>query len=62
MLILARKVGEAIVVADVVVFKIVELRGSQIVVGIEAPDNIDIYRKEVWDRIQLEQGNGPCQQ
>lgn len=62
MLILARKVGEAIVVADVVVFKIVELRGSHIVVGIEAPDNIDIHRKEVWDRIQLEQGNAPCQQ
>lgn len=50
MLVLTRKVGEEIVIADCVTVKIVKIKGNQVQVAFEAPPEIEILRKEIHDR------------
>lgn len=53
MLALARKCGEAIVIAEVnVVITVLELHGDRVRIGIDAPPEVTIHRREVWERIQ----------
>lgn len=54
MLILARKVGEAITIADDITIKILEVKGGQVKIGVDAPQNISIHRNEVLERIMAE--------
>jgi carbon storage regulator len=54
MLILSRKSGEKIVVGDDVIISVIEVRGDQIKLGIEAPRHVKVYRQEVFDSIQEE--------
>lgn len=54
MLVLARKVGQSIVVNDNVEIIIIEVRGDQVRLGIEAPRSIPVHRKELFERIQAE--------
>lgn len=54
MLILARKIGEAITIADDVVVKVLEIKNGQVKLGVEAPSNITIHRNEVYERIKAE--------
>ncbi|WP_096087701.1 carbon storage regulator CsrA [Agaribacterium haliotis] len=54
MLVLTRKKGEILMVGDDVVITFLESRGNQVKVGIEAPRNIAIHRKEIYDRIKAE--------
>lgn len=54
MLILTRKPGESLYVGDNVKITIVEIKGNQIRVGIEAPQYIRIYREEIYVQIQEE--------
>ena len=51
MLILARKEGEAIVVADDIRIQILETKTGQVKLGIEAPGHITIHREEIYQRI-----------
>lgn len=51
MLILTRKVGECIVVGDNIKIHIIEIRGQQVKVGIEAPKDTSIYREEIFLKI-----------
>lgn len=52
MLILTRKTGEAIRIGDSITLRIIELRGNQVRIGIEAPRNISVHREEVYELIQ----------
>ncbi len=54
MLVLTRKKGEAIVLNDDIEITILGIDGDQIKLGINAPKNVDIYRKEVYLSIQEE--------
>lgn len=54
MLILTRKVGECIVVGDTIKIHIIEVRGQQVRVGIEAPEDTTIYREEIYRKIAEE--------
>ncbi len=54
MLILTRKSGEKITIGDDVVVSVLEVKGSQVKVGIEAPKWIAVHRGEIYDRIQEE--------
>ncbi len=54
MLILTRKVGESIVIGDDIVIKVVETGKNSIRIGIDAPKDISVLRKEVFDSIQQE--------
>lgn len=55
MLTLARKVNEAIIVNDNIEITILDVKGDQIKVGIEAPKSVPIYRKELY--VQIQQAN-----
>lgn len=54
MLALTRKKGEALIVNNNVEITILEVRGDQVKVGIAAPKDVPIYRKEVYLQIQAE--------
>ena len=54
MLILTRKSGEKITIGDDVVVSVLEIKGTQIKLGIDAPRGIAVHRGEIYDRIQQE--------
>lgn len=54
MLVLTRKKGEAIVISNDIEIIVVAIDGDQIKLGINAPKNIEIHRKEVFLTIQEE--------
>ncbi len=54
MLILTRRVGETLVVGDDVTVTVLGVRGSQIRLGVDAPKEIAVHRKEIYQRIQKE--------
>jgi carbon storage regulator len=54
MLVLTRKSGEAINLGDDITVTVLEIRGNQVRLGIQAPLNIIIQRKELYDKIKAE--------
>lgn len=54
MLILTRKLGERITIGNDITITLLEIKGSQIKLGIEAPQNISIHRQEIYERIRKE--------
>ncbi|MGC1275746.1 MAG: carbon storage regulator CsrA [Planctomycetaceae bacterium] len=58
MLVLSRKKNESIVIDDRIVLTVVEIRGDKVRLGIEAPREVPVHRKEVYDAIQNERING----
>ena len=57
MLVLSRRKNEEIVIGHHIIITIVEIRGDKIRLGIEAPGNVSVHRREVYDAIQREQKN-----
>jgi carbon storage regulator len=51
MLVLSRKVGEQIMIADGIEITVLEVRSGKVRLGIDAPASIPVHRKEVFDRI-----------
>jgi carbon storage regulator len=54
MLVLTRKMGEAICIGDDVELVVTEITKNSVRVGIKAPKDTTVYRKEVYDRILQE--------
>ena len=54
MLALTRKKGEALVINNNIEVTVLEIRGDQIKIGISAPKDVPVYRKEVYLQIQKE--------
>jgi carbon storage regulator len=54
MLILARRIGESIMIGDQVELTVVDIKGDQVKLGINAPSQVKVYRKEVYAAIQEE--------
>ena len=52
MLALTRKKGEALVINNNIEITVLEIRGDQVKIGINAPKEVPIYRKEVYLQIQ----------
>lgn len=53
MLVLTRSVGERLFIQDgEIKIQILEVKGNQVRIGIEAPKSIAIHREEVFNRIQ----------
>lgn len=52
MLALSRKKGEALVINNNIEITILEVKGDQVKVGIAAPKDVPVYRKEVYIQIQ----------
>lgn len=54
MLILSRKINEKIMIGDEVSVTIIEIRGDQVKIGIEAPKSVKVFRQEVFEAIKNE--------
>jgi carbon storage regulator len=54
MLILTRKLGERINIGDDIIITLLEIKGAQIKLGIDAPASIGIHRHEIYERIRKE--------
>lgn len=54
MLVLSRREGQAIIIGDNVVVRVVEIRGDHVRLGIDAPRSIIIHREEVAEEIKAE--------
>ena len=51
MLVLSRKAGQSIIIGNNVRIKIVEVRGQQVRLGVEAPDDVAIVRQEIHSEV-----------
>ena len=54
MLVLARQRDESIIIGDTVVVTVVDIRGDKVRLGIQAPPEITVHRREVYEAIQRE--------
>lgn len=54
MLVLSRQRDESIIIGDNVVVTVVDIRGDKVRLGIQAPQEIPVHRREVYEAIQRE--------
>lgn len=54
MLILTRRVGEAIVIGEEVTVTVLGVKGNQVRIGVNAPKTIEVHREEIAERIRAE--------
>ncbi len=54
MLILSRKINEKIKIGNEITISIIEIRGDQVKIGVEAPKDVKVFRQEVFNAIQKE--------
>ena len=52
MLILTRRVGEALMIGDQTMIVVLGVKGSQIRLGINAPKDVMVHREEIYEKIQ----------
>ena len=61
MLVLSRKKNESIVINNDITIVVVEIRGDKVRLGVEAPKEVPVHRREVYDAIkrneQMSKGN-----
>ena len=54
MLILSRKLDQKIRIGDNIVLTIIDIKGDQVKIGVEAPNDVKVFRQEVFSAIQSE--------
>ena len=57
MLVLSRKKGETIIIRDNIVVTVVEVRGDKVRLGIDAPKDVPVHRREVYEAIKRSEGS-----
>lgn len=60
MLVLSRKKNESIVIRDDIVITVVEIRRDKVRIGIEAPKEVTVHRREVYDAIKKAEQEKPA--
>lgn len=61
MLILTRRIGETLMIGDEVTVTVLGVKGNQVRIGINAPENVAINREEIYQRMILESGQNVSQ-
>jgi len=56
MLVLTRKKNEAIVINDSISIVVVDIQGDRVRIGVQAPREVSVHRKEVYDAIRRGRG------
>ena len=59
MLVLSRKKDEKIIIGDNITVMVIEIRGDKVRLGIEAPKETPVHRKEVYEAIQTAHRDHP---
>ena len=54
MLVLSRKINQSIMIGDGIEICIVDIKGDQVKIGIDAPKQVSVYRKEVYTEIKAQ--------
>jgi len=54
LLIITRRPGEKIMLGEDIVIEIIEVSGSSVRVGIQAPRSVAVYREEIWRSVKQE--------
>ena len=54
MLVLTRKRDQSIIIAEQIKVTVLEVRGEQVRLGIEAPQELSVYREEIYEQIRAE--------
>jgi len=57
MLVLSRKKNESIVINNDITIVVVEIRGDKVRLGVEAPKEVPVHRREVYEAIQRNNGS-----
>ena len=60
MLVLSRKKNESIVINDDITIVVVEIRGDKVRLGVEAPKEVPVHRREVYDAIKRAENSRPA--
>ena len=58
MLVLNRKLGQSIVIADEIIIKVIEIKNGSVRLGIVAPDDTQVDRLEIYEAKKREGENG----
>lgn len=57
MLVLNRRIGEAVMIAEDITVTVLGVKGTQVRLGLAAPSTVPIHREEIFKRIQREQAS-----
>ena len=56
MLVVSRKANESIIISDRIVVTVVAVRGDKVRLGIDAPKEVTVHRREVYEAIRQDDG------
>ncbi len=57
MLILTRRVGESLIIGDDIEVHVLGVKGNQVRIGVDAPEDVSVHREEIYQKIHADDDN-----